>query len=453
MWLAAELDISRSSEGLLSYPLRRIVGGQSSKPATRRPSPRSSRGVLSGMCAPAARAFETAFASFVGARYAAITTSGTAALQVALAAVGVGAGDEVIVPAYSFIATAFAVMHQGAFPVFADVDPLSGNIDPASIEAAMTERTKAIMPVHVHGNPCDLDAVLGIAERFGVPVVEDAAQAHGATYRGRPVGAMGACGGFSLQSSKNLSAGEGGVFVTNDPALFEAACSVRSFGQDIVPADGYDYDPSRPLDGHRTHVSRRVGSMLRGNELTAAVASAQLARLPELTAKCQQHADRLRRGLLELPGVLVPGPEADRTSVHHKFRVHFDPAAAGLSCAPEILRDAMIAGLRAEGLEVVLWQTMPLPAHPIFHGPEARAIPSSVRRSYDPDRFPATTKLLARSIVLFSQSCPLIAQETRVVDAYVEAFHKVWSDREAVVARHSASRQTVRESNSGAAPE
>ena len=394
------------------------------------------RGVLSGMYAPESAALERELATFVGARHAQLTHSGTSALEVALGAVGVGEGHEVIVPAYSFVATPLAVLRVGAVPIFVDVDPEQGNLDPAAVEAAVTARTRAVMPVHVHGCPCDLDEVKAVARRHDLAVIEDAAQAHGATYKGRPVGALGDAGAFSLQSSKNLSGGEGGIFVTSDPRLADAARQVRSFGQDVVEADADHYDPARPLDGHRAVASTRMGGMYRGNELMAAVVRAQLARLPERTARCQENAEALRRGLAGLPGVWMPEVPGDRTSVHHKVRVHFDPEQAGLSATPRALRDAMRRALSAEGLEVVLWQTEPLPAQPVFRGngfgrgfPWTSGDAAAAHANYDPARYPGTTRLLDRSVVVFSQSCPLIAQESALVARYVEAFAKVWEHR------------------------
>jgi dTDP-4-amino-4,6-dideoxygalactose transaminase len=396
------------------------------------------RGVLSGMFAPEAAALEREFAAFAGAAHAQLTHCGTSALEVALAAVGVGEGAEVIVPAYSFVATALAVVRLGAVPVFVDVDPESGNIDAGAIAAALTDRTRALMPVHVHGTPCDLDEVLAVARAHGLAVVEDAAQAHGATYKGRPVGALAQAGGFSLQSSKNLPGGEGGVFVTNDPKLADVARSVCTFGQDVVTADADAYDPARPLDGHRALASVRLGSMFRGNEMMAAFVRAQLTRLPGLTRRCQENAERLRLGLEGLPGVHVPRVPADRTSAHHKVRVHFDPAAAGLACSPRQMRDAMLKALAAEGLEVVLWQSDPLPAQPFFRGPGfGKGFPWSgadaERARYDVDRFPGTRRLLDGSLVVFSQSCPLIAQDAALVERYVEAFAKVHARRAELV--------------------
>jgi dTDP-4-amino-4,6-dideoxygalactose transaminase len=399
------------------------------------------RGILSGAFAPESVALEQEFARFVGAKHCLLTHCGTSALVLALAAAGVRGGDEVIVPAYSFVATPLAVVQAGAVPVFADVDVATGCLDPAAADAAVTPRTRAIMPVHMHGGAADMEALLDVARRHDLALVEDAAQAHGATFQGRPVGAIGASGGFSMQSSKNLSAGEGGLFVTNDDALADEACSVRNFGQDVARSDAGDFDLARPLDGGRALDTRRMGSMYRGNEMMAAFARAQLARLPDLTERCQRNARRLAAALAELPGVTPPVEPPGRTSVHHKFRVHLDPERAGLSVSPERMRDAAIAALRAEGIEVVLWQSVPLPSQTIFQRrdaaagfPRAREGGTDLARNYEPGRYPRTRALLAGSLVLFSQSCPLIAQDDALVDRYAEAFHRVWREREALAA-------------------
>lgn len=398
------------------------------------------RGLLSGMYAPATRAFEEDFAKYAGAKHALLTHCGTSALQLAVAAAGIGAGDEVIVPSYTFIATAFACLQEGAIPIFADVDDKTGLIDPRLVEEAITPRTKAIMPVHVHGCPADLDKLGAIAKKHGLLLLEDAAQAHGATFGGKPVGALFAAGGFSLQSSKNLSAGEGGVFVTNDDAIAEQALRLRTFGQDVIADDARHFDPARPLDGHRGLESLRIGSMYRGNEMMAAFARSQLGRLPALTARAQKNFDSLSRSLAELPGLAMQRIPADRTSVHHKVRLWLDPQAAGVDLDPVSFRSAVTKALRAEGVEAVLWQSEPIPEHTVFQkmegfgkgapwssaGPEAMAY---AKKNYDAARYPATKRLLERSIILFSQSCPLIAQSEEIVGRTAEAFHKVWAQR------------------------
>jgi dTDP-4-amino-4,6-dideoxygalactose transaminase len=401
------------------------------------------RGILSGVpFAPESMALEEEFARYVGAKHCLLTHCGTSALVVALAAAGVRAGDEVIVPAYSFVATPLAVVQVGAVPVFADVDVASGCLDPAAAAAAVTSKTRAIMPVHMHGGAADLGGLLDVARRHDLLLVEDAAQAHGATYAGKPVGPLATAGGFSMQSSKNLSAGEGGLFVTNDDAVAEEASAVRNFGQYQPRSDVSRYDTARPLDGTRSTESRRLGSMYRGNEMMAAFARAQLAKLPERTARCQRNAERLARLLDQLPGVTAPAPVPGRTSVHHKFRVHLDPAKAGVGLPAPRLRDALIEALRAEGLEIVMWQSSPLSAQTIFQKrdvsggfPHAPTDGTDLATNYDPAAYPRTRALLDGSIVLFSQSCPLIAQSDDLVDRYAEAFGRVWQHRQAIADR------------------
>jgi dTDP-4-amino-4,6-dideoxygalactose transaminase len=288
------------------------------------------------------------------------------------------------------------------------------------------------MPVHIHGEVADLDALMAL----GLPVVEDAAQAHGAEHKGRRVGAIGVSGGFSLQGSKNLTAGEGGLFVANDRAAAERGNQLRSFSLDLKLDD--PWDPARPLDGHRAVESLAMGSMYRGNEMAAAFCRAQLKRLPELTRRAQKNGERLAHKLKELPGVIPPRSLPGRTTVHHKYRVRFDPKAAGLDVSPRKLRDAMKTALIAEGLEVVFWQSAPLPAQPIFQKRAERPFQSleggtDLARNYDPRLYGRTAALLESSIVLFSQSCPLIAQDEDVVDRYAEAFARVWHHREAIV--------------------
>lgn len=400
------------------------------------------RGVLSGSNAPEAIAFESEFAAFVDARYALLTQSGTSALHLALACAGIGTGDHVIVPAYSFIASALAVLHAGAIPIFADVDAETGLLDPRSTVAALTPRTRAVMPVHVHGASADLGSLLDLVHERRLLLIEDAAQAHGATWCGRPVGAIGTAGGFSLQSSKNLGVGEGGVFVTNDAALAEGANRLRNFGQGVHLSDRQSFEPSRPLDSQRALESLGIGWMYRGNELSAALARAALARLPAHTSRCQMHAERLSLALRALPGVLPPKIPEGSSSVHHKFRVRIDVARAGVDLPPRAFRDLLLRALRAEGLEVVLWQTTLLPEHDLFHDrsgfgagwPWSADPETDFDAAYDPARFPGARALLDSSLVLFSQSCPLIAQDTALVDRYAEAFARVWDQREALCA-------------------
>jgi dTDP-4-amino-4,6-dideoxygalactose transaminase len=365
------------------------------------------RGVLSGAAAPEMRALEAEFAAAIGVRFCLATNSGTSALHLALAAAGVGAGDEVIIPALSFVATAHAVLQQGATPVFVDIDPASYTMRPADAAARVTPRTRAIVPVHLHGLPADMDAINAMAARAGLAVIEDAAQAHGARYHGRPVGTLAAMAAFSLNSTKNLPAGEGGLFVTDDESLYARAVRMRFNGLELPSK----WDPAHPLDDEADGLATDTGYMYLPGELTCAIARSQLERLEETTARSQENAGRLTERLSSLPGVTTPVVPPDRTHVYHKYRVRLDARAAGLDLAPAVVRDRFLEALRAEGVEAVLWQTAPLPSHPRFRRAEA---------------FPATAAVLADSIILGSQSYPLFAQPLDVVDGWADAFEMVW---------------------------
>lgn len=394
------------------------------------------RGLLSGADAPESVGFEQEFASFVGANHALLTHCGTSALQLALMASGVRAGDHVVIPAYSFIATAHAVVHAGAIPIFVDVDPETGLIDVDATASAVTRRTRAIVPVHIHGCPADMDRLNALASHRRLLVIEDAAQAHGAEYRGSPVGALGTAGAFSLQSSKNLGAGEGGVLVTNDPLIAEAAHRLRNFGQDVPYAGRAPIDLARPLDGTRPLDAGTIGWMYRGNEMMAAFARAQLEQLKARTTQCRSNAALLTQALADLPGVIPAAVPEDVRSVHHKYRVRLDPVRAGVNLSPRAFRDIVVRALRAEGLEVVHWQTEVMPAHGAYRSrigwgdgwPWSLDRETDFAQLYDPARFPNACALLESSLVLFSQSCPLIAQGEGVVRRYGEAFARVWEN-------------------------
>ena len=398
------------------------------------------RGVFSGPLAPEVRALEAEFAKFVGATYCLATNSGTAALHIAVAAAGIGPGDEVITPAFSFVATAMSVMEHGAIPTFVDIEPQTFCIDPQKIEAAITPRTKAIMPVHMHGMPCDMDAILAIAKKHNLIVIEDAAQAHGAQYKDRAVGTMGAAAGFSMQSSKNLSAGEGGLFVTNNEEIYKRANRTRMFGEDTNPRDPSGFNPERPLDADRAYDSMAIGWMYRTNEMTAALARSQLARLPEANENARRNAAALSKALAQLPGVTPPVVPVESETCWHKYRVTFDASKVGVNAPAKRVRSALLAGLRGEGVDTVLWQTQPIPGQSVFKErvgfgkgyPWSLASeggkPVDYEKQYDPASYPITKHVLDHSLCLFSQSFPLAPQPMALVEQYAHAFAKVWAN-------------------------
>jgi len=384
-------------------------------------------GVLCGSRAPQVRALEDEFARFVGAKFCLATNSGTAALHMAVTAAGIEPGDEVITSAFTYPSTALAILQHNAVPTFADIDPVTFNIEPGGIEERITSRTRAIMPVHIHGLPCDMDAINAIARQRDLVVIEDAAQAHGATYRSRMAGALGDMAGFSLNATKNLPCGEGGLFVTSNERLLGRAASLRILGQsrDEVPLD-----PDHPLDSQGDSEFSGMGFMYLTQEIPAALARIQLRRLAQSNANAAANALLLTSRLSALPGVLPPHCPADRTHVYHKYRVRLDPRAMGLSVDPRLARDRVMAALRAEGVEVSLWLDRPVPEMKIFqartgygggcpwtcHGSDVR---------YGVGEFPRTTALLADSFVVGSQSYPLFPQPRALMEQYADGFEKV----------------------------
>jgi perosamine synthetase len=387
------------------------------------------RGVLHGPNAPEITGLQDDWAAYLGVEYCIATNSGTAALHCCAAGVGVEPGDEVIVPAYTFIATAAAVGHQGAVPVFCDIDGRTFNIDPDRIEERITERTAAIMPVHLHGVPADMDRIREIAARRGLAVIEDAAQSHGATYKGKRTGTLGDSAGFSLNATKNLSGGEGGLFVTNDPDIYAAGRRLSIFGEDVPPVNP---------DEFRSYVSLALGWNYRNQELSSAFARSQLRRLDAYNETAQRNAAVLAEGLSRLNGVTPPYVPDDCTSVFHKYRVLIDPDALAFDGPARELRDRLVRALRAEGVEAVLWQAEPLPAYPAFrkaaYAPWQPGRDDEPLADWDPSEYPVAVRVLESSLILCSEQSPLFVQEASLMERYVEAFEKVLANVEEVLA-------------------
>lgn len=292
------------------------------------------------------RELEAAYAAFQGSRFAVSCTNGTTALEMGLRALGVVDGDEVIVPPYTFIATASAVVTVGAIPVFADIDPATLCLDPAEVARKITPRTRAIIPVHVAGRLADMAALNALAERHRLQVLEDAAHAWGSQWQGRGAGTLGRAGTFSFQVSKNITAGEGGMLVTDDEALAELCRSFSHCGRRASSA-WYSHD--------------WLGSNLRLTEFQAAILLAQLERLPEQIARREAAARRLDTALAGLPGIRLtaPAPAMTRRS-YHMYIFRLDEAALGLS------RERFLAALQAEGLPVSAGWYHPLYRNGLF---------------------------------------------------------------------------------------
>ncbi|MGH2464268.1 MAG: DegT/DnrJ/EryC1/StrS family aminotransferase [Candidatus Limnocylindrales bacterium] len=344
---------------------------------------------------------EVEFAALQAARHGVTVANATMGLAVALKAIGIGPGDEVLVPPYTFIATASAALLLGAIPVFVDVDPETLLIDPALVDQAVTSRTRAIVPVHHGGSPADMDGVMAAAQRHGLRVVEDAAQAHGAAWRGQPVGAIGDIGVFSFQSSKPITAGEGGIMVTNDDQLDELLWSYRNVGR-------------RPGGEWYEHV--RIGWNLRMTEFQGAVLLAQMKRMPAQQQQRTAAAAYLTRQLEQIPDVrAVKVP--DGVTAHSWYTYHW----RWLGAAHGGLHKMRFAeALRAEGV-------------PVFQGyvqlNRNQAVRDEVAKlgGQPPVDCPAAERAAADEVLMFSM--PILLGSHEDIDDVVAAVAKVATAR------------------------
>ena len=290
--------------------------------------------------------FEKRFAEYHQAKHGIAVVNGTTGLRMALLAAGIEAGDEVIVPPFTFLATASTVVEVNATPVFADVQLETFNIDPAAIEAAITPRTRVIVPVHLGGLPCDMDAILGIAERHHLIVIEDCAHAHGAAYKGRRVGSFGAMAMFSFQASKNLNSGEGGIVITSDDQLAARLWSIHNCGR-------------RPERAWYEHFL--LGGNNRLSEFQGAILHAQWERFEEQAETREQNGTCLIERLADVPGIYPQARDAACTRHgYHLFSFRLDPAEFGVS------REAFLEALAAEGVPAAAAYPVPLYRQPVF---------------------------------------------------------------------------------------
>lgn len=344
---------------------------------------------------PNVRRFGAEFAAKFEVPFAIPISSATIGLGVALAAAGIGPGDEVIVPAISFSATANAVLLFNAIPVFADVDPLTFCLDPAAAEAVVTPRTRAIMPVHLAGNLADMDAIGKLATAHGLKVIEDAAQAIGATWDGAMAGTVGDAGVFSFQQSKNIMTGEGGMIVTHDAEIARRARLILNHGEAVLDGDHADHE-----------IANIVGLNFRMPELCAALGRAQLAKLDRVNKLRTRNADLLRGELRDLPGLrAAPSQRSDNgpaREVPHMFVALHDAKEMGLS------RDIFAAAVVAEGVPVGTGYARAMYAAPTFarrlaYG--ANGCPWTCRggnsTQYLPGQCPVAERLLEREFVWF----------------------------------------------------
>jgi len=341
--------------------------------------------------------FERQFADYHGVRHAVAVNSGTAALHVAVAAAGVERGDEVLVPSYTFTATASAVLMHQAIPVFVDVDPRTLCLDVEQAARLITPRTKAIVPVHLLGNVCAMESIVALAQAHGLAVIEDTAQAPGASRAGRFAGTWGDAGAFSFQETKNLMTGEGGMLITNRDDLAERARLVRNHGEAWVAG--------KP----RSYVADLLGWNYRMTELEAAIGSEQLARLDEWNARRRELAQLLTE---RLPSAGLTPQEVDPgvTHAYHIYGLRYDEVQTGVP------RRAILEALRAEGVPASPGYPHPLYRNSLFQGHER----GEYRRVYHPV---AERLCSSEAIWLSVVRPPATPQDMQDI---IGAFEKVW---------------------------
>jgi len=328
--------------------------------------------------------FEAAFAAAVGCRHGVACSSGTAALHLALSSLGLGLGDEVIVPAFTMIATANAVRYTGATPVFADAEAETWNVDPGAVSAKVGPRTRGIIAVHTYGHPADMDALRRIAERHGLFLFEDAAEAHGARLGGRPVGSLGDAATFSFYGNKIVSCGEGGMVTTNDGEVAATARHLR--------------DHAFSSDRHFWH--KRLGFNYRMSNLQAAVGLAQTERLPEFVEARRTSARLYHEKLREIPGLTLPPERRGTTNVFWMYALLVGDGFG-------ISRDALRQRLARRGIETRSF-FVPLHIQPVYFG------------AHRGERYPVAEELcrtglyLASGPALSARDIDRIAEEIRL---------------------------------------
>jgi dTDP-4-amino-4,6-dideoxygalactose transaminase len=319
------------------------------------------------------RKFETEFAAFVGCEYAIAVANGTVALELALYAVGIGRGDEVIVPSRTFVASASCVVMRGATPMFADVDPISQTLTAASIREVLTSRTRAIIVVHLAGWPCDMDPIVELAQERGLKVIEDCAQAHGAMYKGRHVGCLGDVAAFSFCQDKIMSTGgEGGMLTTNDNQLWKRAWSFKDHGKDYEAAhDQQTSSRFRWLHGN-------VGTNWRLTEMQAAIGRSLLAKLPSQLERRKMNARILNLRFGRVPALRTTIPTDEIVHAYYKYYVFVRPECLENGWT----RDVLLQAITAEGIpcfsgscsEIYLEKAFPENMRPAQRRPVARQL-------------------------------------------------------------------------------
>ena len=355
-------------------------------------------------CGDMVKEFEDEFAAYCGAKYALTCVNGSVALRLALIATGVRPGDEVIIPPYTFIATSTIVLEANCVPVFVDIDPDNYNLDPRKIEAAITSRTKAIIPVHFAGQACEMDEIMAIAKKHNLKVIEDACHGHGAEYKGKKLGSIGDAGCFSFQSSKNLTSGEGGMVITNDENLFNMMNSLRNVGR---------------VKGGQWYEHHYLGCNYRMTQLQVVLLISQLKRLKEQTLKRHQNGTYLNSLLAKIDG--IKPLERGKGETLHSYHIYiFKYKKSKFNNLPKAEFAKMLA---AEGVPCFMGYPEPLYKQPLFQDKNfmCYAIPEEV--SYRDVSCPVTEKACYEEAVWILQHAMLGPKED--MDKFAEAILKI----------------------------
>ena len=355
-------------------------------------------------CTDLVRDFELEFAAYCGVKYALTCVNGSVALRLALIASGVKPGDEVIIPPYTFIATSTIVLEANCIPVFVDIDPGTYNLDPGKIEEAITGRTRAIIPVHFAGQSCEMNRIMEIAEKYGLRVIEDACHGHGAEYRGRKLGSIGDAGCFSFQSSKNLTAGEGGMVITNNESLYDMMNSLRNVGR---------------VKGGQWYEHHYLGCNYRMTQLQAVLLMNQIKRLDEQTRIRHENGTYLNSLLEKIDGI-DPLSRGKGETIHsyHIYIFKYDKSKFG-----NLPKAEFAAMLAAEGVPCFMGYPNPLYRQPLFQEKNfmCYAIPENV--SYKYVSCPVTEKACHEEAVWILQHGMLGPRED--MDKFAEAIIKI----------------------------
>lgn len=344
--------------------------------------------------------FSEAFAKWLGAKRVVTCTNGTAAIEIALKAAGIKPGDEVIVPAYTFVATASSVLSIGSVPVFADIDPETYMLDPGNAEEVMTSKTRAIIPVHIGGCPADMDEILKLAEGHDLRVIEDAAQAHGAEWKGRRVGAIGDLGIFSFQSTKNITAGEGGAIATDNDQYGEDAWSIMNVGR---------------RKDKQWYEHFLLGSNFRMTEFQAAILLAQLTRVEGQMKTRDRNAEYLTKRLNEVEGItpVKSYPQVTRHA-HHLYIMRYDKGSFGGGPKAKF-----VEAMNKEGIPIGPGYTIPLYELPAIR---SYSLPW-VNLDYTKVRLPVTDRACKDEGIWFTQN--LLLGTEKDMDDIVDAMLKI----------------------------